>query len=80
MVKLAWGDHKGMVVAKDTVLSMRVPLSPSQWRDLRELVDKAKDHIKALKEHGSAPAPEGKGGASWPVRAESEVRKRAIRM
>ncbi len=47
VLKLAPGDPKGMVVAQDTVYTMRVPLNAKQWADLREAVDKAK---KALAE------------------------------
>jgi len=46
VVKLAYGDLDGMVVDEDSVYSMRVPTAGSQWRDLRDLVKKAKEHLE----------------------------------
>ena len=58
VVKLAYGDVEHMVVAENGVLSMSVPLNAMQWKTLRDLVDKAKEHKKALAEHAAKAAPQ----------------------
>jgi imidazolonepropionase-like amidohydrolase len=58
VVKLAYGDLPGMVLAENSVQVMRVPLHPAQWKDLRDLVQKAKDH---LGKQGEAGGKEGAG-------------------
>lgn len=54
VVKLAYGDLDGMVVTEDSVYSMRVPTTASQWRDLRDLVKKAKDYLEEKKKDDAA--------------------------
>jgi hypothetical protein len=55
--KLVPGQLDQMVVAENTVYSMRVPLDPVQWSELRELVEKAKkklDEERAAREQGGS--------------------------
>ncbi|MEM7204547.1 MAG: amidohydrolase family protein [Planctomycetota bacterium] len=56
VVKLAWGDVDGMLVAQDTVYTMRVPLSAAKWRALRERVEKAKEGLAQGKDAGKDAA------------------------
>jgi len=67
LVKLAYGDAKGMVRHTACVYVMRTPLSASEWVRLRELVEKAKEYkAKVDAQTGVAAAPGGTspGGAS----------------
>lgn len=61
LIKLAYGDAKGMVAREDQVLSMRVPLNVQQMQTLRDNVKKLEEHKKALAEHAAkkdqSPAP-----------------------
>lgn len=66
VLKLAFGDLKGMVLQEDSVLQMRVPLNPQQWQTLRDQVKKVQDHKKAVAEHAAkkdnTPAPKPPAG------------------
>ncbi|MEZ5964610.1 MAG: amidohydrolase family protein [Planctomycetota bacterium] len=70
LVKLAYGDAKSMVRKTACSYVMRVPLSPSEWARLRELVAKAKEHVAASEASppsrptaaaGGPPASSGRG-------------------
>ncbi len=60
VIKLAWGDTAGMVALEDTVMSMRVPLSPEKMKALRDLADKVKEHRKKVDEHEAEKAKDPK--------------------
>jgi hypothetical protein len=66
LIKLAYGDLKGMVGREDLVLFMRVPLAPQQLNTFKDLVKKIDDHKKALAEHAAkkdnSPAPKPPAG------------------
>jgi hypothetical protein len=59
LVKLAFGDLKGMVVRENPVLTMSVPLDPQQWDTLRDLVQKSKKHKEDAARTGTPPASGG---------------------
>lgn len=48
VVKLAWGDVKGMVLAEDTVVGMSVPLSLADRQKFDETVKKAREYLAAM--------------------------------
>lgn len=50
VIKLAYGDVKGMVVREDSVVGMRVPLSLADREKLEEQVKQAKQYLVALAE------------------------------
>ncbi len=50
VVKLAYGDVKGMVLKEDTVVGMAVPLSLADRDKFEETVKKAKEYLQALDE------------------------------
>lgn len=50
VVKLAWGDAKGMVLKEDAVLGIAAELSLGDREKLAETVQKARDYLKALEE------------------------------
>jgi len=58
VIKLAYGDAKGMVVASNTVYSMRVPLGAAEWHDLRKAVDKARKALAAAATPSETKKPE----------------------
>ena len=67
VLKLAYGDLEGMVVAENTVYSMRVPLTPAQWEKLRDNVKLAEEHLekeRKARESGEASKPAAKPPAS----------------
>jgi len=61
VLKLAFGDLDGMVVRENSVLSMKVPLTPPQWKALRDLVEKAKKRETDGNEKADKEASKGKG-------------------
>jgi len=70
IVKLAYGDLKGMHVADGTVLGMRVPLTPPQLDAFKESVKKAleyrdekEQHAEKLKADPKAKEPKAPSGA-----------------
>lgn len=65
VLKLAYGDLDGMVVAENTVRTMRVPLSASQMRSLEDLVKKARKHLEAVENYETA-AEKGEKGKQRP--------------
>lgn len=50
VIKLAWGDVKGMVVREDSVVGISVPLSLADRQKLEESVKKAREYLQALEE------------------------------
>jgi hypothetical protein len=50
VVKLAWGDAKGMVVEEDAVCGMTVPLSPADLDRFTESVKKAREYLLAVED------------------------------
>lgn len=50
VVKLAYGDVKGMVLQEDSVVGMSVPLSLADREKLEEAVKKAREYLTALEE------------------------------
>jgi hypothetical protein len=50
VIKLAWGDAKGMVLKEDAVLGIAAELSLGDREKLAESIDKAKEYLKALEE------------------------------
>ncbi|MFO1054883.1 MAG: amidohydrolase family protein [Planctomycetota bacterium] len=48
VVKLAYGDLKGMVGVENTVVSMRVPLEPAAMANLRKAVAQAREYLDKL--------------------------------
>lgn len=50
VIKLAWGDVKGMVVQEDSVVGISVPLTLADRQKLEESVKKAREYLQALEE------------------------------
>ena len=50
VIKLTPGDLDGMLLAKDTHVSMNVPLTSTQWKSLRDLVGQTKKYQADLAE------------------------------
>ncbi|MFY9341051.1 MAG: amidohydrolase family protein [Planctomycetota bacterium] len=48
VIKLAWGDVKGMVLQEDSVAGMSVPLSLADRDKFEETVKKVRDYLKEL--------------------------------
>ncbi len=48
VIKLAYGDVKGMVLQENTVVAMNVPLSLAEREKLEESVKQAREYIQAL--------------------------------
>lgn len=48
VVKLAWGDVKGMVLTEDSVVGMSVPLSLADRQKFEESVKKAREYLAAM--------------------------------
>jgi hypothetical protein len=48
VIKLAWGDVKGMVLQEDSVVGMTVPLSPADRDKLEETVKKVREYLAEL--------------------------------
>lgn len=72
LVKLAYGDPKGMVPREDQVLSMRVPLNPQQMQAFRDQVKKVDEHKKALAD--AAQKKDGKEPPKAPAGTEKLLR------
>ena len=72
LIKLAYGDAKGMVAREDQVLSMRVPLNPQQMQTFRDQVKKVEDHKKALVD--AAAKKDGKEAPKPPPGTEKLLR------
>ncbi len=83
VLKLAYGDLAGIVLEEGSVMRMGVPLNMAQMKSFRDLVEKAKEHKKAVAKHlaeeGKAPTPQpagkppeggGRGGRSAPASAK----------
>lgn len=58
VIKLAYGDLDGMMLREATVYGIRVPLSPADLEKMREAVEKAREHEKALAEFTEKKAAE----------------------
>lgn len=72
VLKLAYGDLDGMVVAENSVYSMRVPLTPGQWEALRDNVKKAKEHLEKERAERSGDKP-ATPAAATPASAGGEA-------
>ncbi|MBL8755916.1 MAG: amidohydrolase family protein [Planctomycetes bacterium] len=48
VIKLAWGDVKGMVLQEDSVVGMSVPLSPADRDKLVETVKKVREYLAEM--------------------------------
>ncbi len=66
VIKCAYGDIEGMVVAQNSTYSMRVPLTPAQWREIRDTVKKANEYIAAEKKHRAALEKDPKAKSTAP--------------
>lgn len=70
VIKLAWGDPKGMVLQEDSVCGMSVPLSIADRERFVDTVKKAKEYLQAVEDFPkkkaadpNAKEPQPPGGA-----------------
>jgi hypothetical protein len=73
IVKLAYGDLKGMVAVEGSVATMRVPLDPQKMKAFRDLVEQAKDFRKKLAEGAAAPSAAERSGATPPPEGQGSA-------
>jgi hypothetical protein len=60
VIKLAYGDVEGMVLAENSVVGISVPLDRSAREKLEESIKAAKDYLKELDEFPAAQAKDAK--------------------
>ena len=74
IIKLSYGDVKGMVLKEDTVAGISVPLTLADRDKLEDSVKKSREYLKALEEFGKQKAadPNAKEPA-MPAGAEKTV-------
>jgi hypothetical protein len=63
VIKTAWGDVKGMVLAEGSVLGMSAQLSPSDRERFQDLVKKVKEYQRALEEFPAKKAADANAKA-----------------
>ncbi|GAB4154002.1 MAG: amidohydrolase [Planctomycetota bacterium] len=61
VIKLAYGDVEGMVAMEDSVVGLSLPLGIADFAKLKESVEKAREHLKAMEEfRARKPDPKAK--------------------